>query len=388
MPPYSLAPEAGFRLGHRPVLDGLRGIALLAVFFFHSPLAPYVRGGFLGVDLFFVLSGFLITTLLLQEQADRGTISLKNFYLRRVLRLLPALVALLIVSCVFAHYLLPAAHARSINQAALLTFCYGANWHWLVRVDLNILSHAWSLSLEEQFYLLWPIALVVMLRRRLSRRQMLAVMVLGILGAAGLRAGLYRLLRPSPYASVVTANCLFTRADALLAGCVVGMLACWNKLPRSVQARRLLNGVALVSAVALVVVWVRTAYESTYLYYGGSTLIAVGMAVCIAALVTAPSRLVTRLLSTPALVWTGRLSYGLYLWHFPMWTFVTRLTFKFMPDVNTHGQTPYWPFQIVMTFVLAVVSYYCVEQPFLRLKDRLAQPRPQPADATPTARAA
>jgi peptidoglycan/LPS O-acetylase OafA/YrhL len=383
-----VAPQASFRLGHRPVLDGLRGIALLAVLFHHSPLAAYVRGGFLGVDLFFVLSGFLITTLLLQEHADRGSISLKHFYLRRVLRLLPALVALLLFSCLFAHYLLPAAHAKSIYRAALLTLCYGANLHWLFRVDLNILAHAWSLSLEEQFYLLWPIVLVLLLGRRMSQWRTLVLAVLGMVAAASLRAGLFWMLEPSPYASVVTATCLVTRADSLLAGCLVGMLACWNKLPQSPSSCRVLNGVALAAGATLIVVWVGTPYEATYLYYGGSTLIAAAMAVCVAALVTAPSPFFSRLLSARALVWTGRLSYGLYLWHFPMWTFVTRLTFKFMPDVNTHGIVSYWPFQIIMTFVMAVISFHCVEQPFLRLKERLARPGARHTEPQVSARAA
>jgi peptidoglycan/LPS O-acetylase OafA/YrhL len=212
--------------------------------------------------------------------------------------------------------------------------------------------------------------------------------VLGILGAGTLRMALFTMLSPSPLASVVTANCLATRGDALLAGCLVGMLACWNKLPKSPRSRRSLSSAASVLTAGLIVVWIGTPYGAAYLYYGGSTLIAVAMAIVIAALVTSPPRLLSRLLTNGALVWVGQLSYGLYLWHYPMWTFVTRLTYKFMPDINTHGTASYWPFQLIMTFVLAVISFYCVEQPFLRLKDRLAQRRVTHPEHNVAARAA
>src|SRR5579885_2477102 len=148
-------PPGGFHLGYRPWLDGLRGLAILAVFVYHLQL---ITGGFLGVDVFFVLSGFLITSLLLEEWQRRGTISFPRFYMRRALRLLPAFFAFLLACFVYIVIFRPD-EVAAFRKEALVAACYVSNWPTLHQVPMPTLGHAWSLSLEEQFYFLWPLLL-------------------------------------------------------------------------------------------------------------------------------------------------------------------------------------------------------------------------------------
>ena len=158
-----------FRLGYRPALDGLRGIAILAVLAFHSR-AFFLEGGFIGVDLFFVLSGFLITVLLVQEKAKHGRIDFKAFYIRRALRLLPAMLGLLTALWVATLVLGDrfATDAALMGKVMAVTLAYVPNW--VLAFDLgawpSALTHVWSLAIEEQFYLLWPALLVACLSAR------------------------------------------------------------------------------------------------------------------------------------------------------------------------------------------------------------------------------
>jgi peptidoglycan/LPS O-acetylase OafA/YrhL len=148
------SPATGFRLGYRPALDGIRGVSVLAIMAFHSPLWTFVPNGFLSLDLFFVLSGFLITALLAQEFQRTGTISLRHFYLRRALRLFPALYVLLAACCLYALFWAERGEARLLVKAVVLTFGYCANWYWYFPINMHLLGHTWTLSLEEQYYLL------------------------------------------------------------------------------------------------------------------------------------------------------------------------------------------------------------------------------------------
>ena len=150
-----------FNLGYRPALDGLRGVAVLAVMVYHSGL---IRGGFLGVDVFFTLSGFLITTLLLEEYARTGTLAIGRFYIRRALRLLPALVAFLIFWGGVILTRIPSEYWSVLGGYLLGVLGYVANWLYIYWRPLGVFSHTWSLAIEEQFYLVWPVLLFLLLR--------------------------------------------------------------------------------------------------------------------------------------------------------------------------------------------------------------------------------
>lgn len=358
-------PYAHFRLGYRPELDGLRGLAILAVLIHHSaPLQPYIRGGFLGVDLFLVLSGFLITALLVQEHQRTGSINLKHFYIRRMLRLLPALAVVLAACWLFATFWVTPERAHVIKQAMLLTACYGANCYWCFPIGLDILAHTWSLGLEEQFYLLWPFLLTLMLGLRLRRFTMLALVVLGILVAAALRFVLWQFGGPIGFHAAKTS--LVTRGDSLLAGCLVALLASWSWLPRW---RGWWQFIGWSSAAALLVLCLRAREDAAYFFYGLYTAVAVAGAVLLASLLHAPRGLMQRFLRWPALVGMGRISYGVYLWHFPLLTFVPPVVATLLPPGR---RALYLAFllQIGLSFGIAALSFYWIEQPFLRLKER------------------
>src|SRR5450432_4160027 len=172
---------------HVPALDGLRGIALLGVLFFHANGA--LPGGYLGVDLFFVLSGFLITSLLLAEHRETGRIALSAFWVRRARRLFPALLSLMPAVALYGRYFAKADELKVLRSQALATLAYVANWHaifehrsyWQLFAAPSPLEHTWSLSIEEQFYLVWPLLVVLLLRRGTSRSLLVVSLVLGAL---------------------------------------------------------------------------------------------------------------------------------------------------------------------------------------------------------------
>ena len=307
-----------FRLGYRRWLDGLRGVAILMVLAFHLGLLP---GGSLGVDVFFVLSGFLITTLLVEEWERRGAIRLRSFYLRRALRLLPAFIVLLFI-CGLSSFLLPTAKEAAVRQReVMVAACYVANWPGLHHTGMPLLGHTWSLSVEEQFYLVWPAILCLMLRLKLPRRRILLLVIAGILLSASLRMVLYRLHRvpgPENWANV---SRLYmgsdTRADALLVGCLVGLSAAWGLLPKSRDFALRFRIVALVSAAGLGYMSWASALDHSQYYHGLFTLVALMVAAILVRQLTAPGRANSLLESAP-LVGIGRISYALYLFHMPI----------------------------------------------------------------------
>jgi peptidoglycan/LPS O-acetylase OafA/YrhL len=208
------APEPS-RLSHIAALNGLRGIAILSVMFFHATLSgaggPRPSGGFLGVDIFFVLSGFLITALLLREWQQNGSIALRAFYARRALRLLPALFALMAVIL-----LLPGVFYSSVRpwRDALITTAYATNWVRAFGGEIGFFGHTWSLTIEEQFYVIWPLLLLALLKLRVGRRGILFLVVVGIAVPAVLRVDLW----DGPMSVKRLYYGLDTRFDSLLLG--------------------------------------------------------------------------------------------------------------------------------------------------------------------------
>src|SRR5436190_16230696 len=183
-------PGAPHRFAYRPALDGVRALAVMAVVLFHAGVSV-LPGGFLGVDAFFVLSGYLITSLLLAEYAKRGRISLPGFWARRARRLLPALLVLLVVVAVIGRYVLPDTEIGPLRGDAIAALAYVANWRMIYRgsdyfaqnAAPSLLQHTWSLGIEEQFYWLWPLLMLGLLMMA-KRRAVFAVCTAGILGSA------------------------------------------------------------------------------------------------------------------------------------------------------------------------------------------------------------
>jgi peptidoglycan/LPS O-acetylase OafA/YrhL len=307
------------RRSRYPALDGVRAVAVTAVLVFHGQ-PTWLPGGFLGVDVFFVLSGFLITTLLLVEFRRTGTIRLAAFWGRRARRLLPAMLLVLVAVVMAGRRLLPPEELNALRVDALATLGYVANWRMIFRggdyfartAPASPLQHTWSLGIEEQFYLAWPLLVIVALRWRRGTAGLLALCLGGTVAAAVLSAWLYR---PGQDPARVYYG-TDTRAGALLAGCAVAIVLT-NRRP-SARAGRVLTVAGGVAAAVIAVAIVSARGDLPLLYRGGLTTVAVAVAVWLAHLVTAPRGLTARTLSLPPVAWLGRISYGVYLWHWPL----------------------------------------------------------------------
>jgi peptidoglycan/LPS O-acetylase OafA/YrhL len=360
------------RLGYVPALDGIRGVAITLVVLWHAFHQPV--GGFLGVHVFFVLSGFLITTLLLQEWDGKGSIALGHFYFRRGLRLLPALVAMLL-----AYTGIQAARALVLEPGALdlstalkgvgYSAFYISNVVQASGVVLGVtISHLWSLATEEQFYLLWPFVLVLALRAGAGRR----AITIGLGAAIALVAAnrLYLTLADAPRARLYFAP--DTTFDAILVGCLLGLWFASGRLPRPLRSRRVVLWATLPALAYAAVVVAAAGIESRTLYAVLLLPFVVASAVLVLAAVMEGSP-VARVLAVRPLVFVGRISYSLYLWHTMALVFGRDLLG--LPSLGG----------VALGVAVAAVSYYAIERPFLRLKarDRAAVERPSPAPASP-----
>ena len=366
---------ASFHLGYRRWLDGLRGVAILLVVFFHLQLLP---GGALGVDLFFVLSGFLITNLLVEEWLRRGSISLKRFYLRRALRLLPAFIVLLLVFILHTLLISPPETIAARWHELAVVACYVANWNQVHGATLTLLGHTWSLSVEEQFYLLWPALLCLLLYLKMPRMHILILVIAAILASALLRLGLHHQHRflGTPRIPIIRLYAgLDTRADSLLAGCLAGLVASWNWLPTSRRFIARIKAATLFAVLVLAFCLFKRDLCSSQYYDGLFTVVALMTALLIIRLLVAPSRIGAAILESAPLVFVGRISYGLYLFHAPVIA-------CFGEDSLGWGHLGTTALAFVLSLAAALLSFYLVERPFLRLKDRLGVPAVAPAPST------
>ncbi len=334
---------------YMPGIDGLRAIAVVAVVIYHA--APGILpGGFLGVDVFFVISGYLITCLLLQEWHGKSTIDLGGFWLRRAKRLLPAVGVLLLGLLAFCVVFLPGEVVR-LREDVVASAAYVTNWYLIVDRESyfesfgrpDLLRHLWSLAVEEQFYLIWPIVCLVSLRLG-GAKAAIAVLAGGIFASTALMAALYE---PGSDASRVYYG-TDTRAAALLIGALLAFV--WSPGRRG---SRLLEVEAVIAAVGLVALFLLLKDSSDFLYRGGFLVTAAVTAVVVASL-SARSAL-GRALSWGPLIWIGLRSYSIYLWHWP----VIALT-RPHQDVPIDG-VPLFVFRMVLTLALAAASYRFVE---------------------------
>ncbi|WP_144379114.1 acyltransferase family protein [Mesorhizobium amorphae] len=332
---------------HVPSLDGVRGVALLIVMFAHT--APQVfPGGNIGVDLFFVLSGFLITTILLAEFSKTGSISICSFYMKRALRLLPALFLMVALVIAYAALFTPVELPAALGDVPSVVF-YFYNWHRVAawgKTDLFFgFGHLWSLSVEEQFYILWPLLLLVTLRSRLLFGLVLAV---GITAPACARVLLWE---EGP------ALQLYFRTDLRLDSLMWGATAAWLNLrwnfPRSLSA------IPLFALIFFVVLARYNLLSSGVLYLGGYSVVCFLASIVLIATAQNLSPWLTRILEFSPLCFTGRISYGLYLWHVPV--------FGMLP--HSHSVLANAT-AIALTFAIATCSYYGVEKWFLSRKER------------------
>ncbi|QQS42020.1 MAG: acyltransferase [Acidobacteriota bacterium] len=352
--------EAGkFKLGYQPSLDGLRGIAILAVMAFNGHLL-FMEGGFLGVDVFFVLSGFLITSILLQGYSETSRFDFKNFYVRRALRLLPALLALIVFVVAFALVFESGDRLSNTVTGVIYTLFYVANWAQVPPFPPGIgpLSHAWSLSVEEQFYIVWPLLLFLLLRLR-SRVVLIAAVVAMILASS--IASVLMWNAGVPYLRMYFGSDV--RAHELLIGCLAALMLYWGVFSDKEKLKTAFQILAPLSLAGILFSFFAVSHQTGFVYNGGFALVSLATAVLILGLVLYPSKL-SRVFEFGPLVWIGQISYGLYLWHFPVIEGTRKFFEGSMPPVllSTAG--------VLMSVGVAAVSYYLLELRFLRLKRR------------------
>ncbi len=325
----------------------------------------WAKGGFLGVDVFFVLSGFLITSLLLTEVTTTGRIDLRGFWTRRARRLLPALFVLLAAVAVYARVWAPSTQLGTIRSDALASIFYVSNWKFIFAGTSYFhafqapspLAHTWSLAIEEQWYLLWPIALLALMRvcrgRRGALGGVIAALTLASAGAAAL------LFHPGTDPSRVYYG-TDTRAQALLVGALLAVCMTHPRAHRVLDTGRHRNAMfalGCAGALVLVVMCVRVDSGGAFLYRGGFLVAAVAAA---AVVVAASGRNgFARVFSITPLRMIGAISYGLYLWHWPV-DVVANST-----RTGLSGASLFFA-QVAIATILATVSYVLVERPIRR----------------------
>ncbi|HLI72809.1 MAG TPA: acyltransferase family protein [Acidimicrobiales bacterium] len=363
-----MAPQ---RLRYIAPLDGIRAFAVLAVMAYHGGIG-FMPGGFFGVDAFFVLSGYLITSLLLGEwRADRQ-ISLPGFWARRARRLLPALGVMLLAVACYVRFAVPSGTYPELRLDSLSSLFYFANWHFIVGGENYFaatgppspLLHTWTLSIEEQFYVVWPIVVLVVVRLTRSLTPLFVLCIAGAVASATWAAAIFR-------PGVNETRVYFgtdTHAQCLLvgAGLAVGF-AMWRSAAQtgtgraeaelSPGARRALVALGLIGSAAVAVSWLRLGYPDPFVFRGGTTLVALAVGAVIASAVLVPTGPVGRALGLRPLRFLGTISYGMYLWHFP----VDELA---VTNART-GLNGWWLFaaRTAVTIVLATASYYMIERP-------------------------
>jgi peptidoglycan/LPS O-acetylase OafA/YrhL/cytochrome c-type biogenesis protein CcmH/NrfG len=358
-----MSDSAGSRLvtagDYRPSLDGLRAIAILLVIAYHDRA---LKGGFLGVDVFFVLSGFLITSILLREWGTTGSIQLRKFYLRRFLRLAPALSLFVLGAWAVTHWIQPGLSGQLTGRWAGLALLYVSNLAIAFgrEYPLGEVSICWSLALEEQFYLLWPLSLRTLLRRGLSRNTVALIIAAFVAGALGLR---YLLLARHPGDPGLWLRVYFgpdTRGDGLLMGCLLALLF------RQPPSGRLASATVLGGVVGTGVLAYLASTREIADFVAHPLLFSVSGAAAVLVLLGALTPgLLKRALELPLLVWIGQLSYSLYLWHALSIDLLVR-----EGPIRQHA----------FMFGIAAASHYLLERPVLGLNRRfgaLRRPHPQ-----------
>jgi peptidoglycan/LPS O-acetylase OafA/YrhL len=405
------------RFGFVPALDGLRALSVLGVMLYHGG-APWVSGGFLTIDVFFVLSGFLITSLLLGEWATRLTVKLGQFWTRRARRLLPALLVMLLGVAVYAKVFATAGEFANLRLDSLATLFYVSNWHFIVgnsnyfvnTAQTSPLAHMWSLSIEEQFYIVWPPVVLVMLhlgRRLRPARRLWPVLATAVVGALGSALEM-RLLYTGPSSVMRVYEGTDTRSQDILVGAALAIgMAIWadhrrapspgpGHAPGPARAhpsagtagtipaparhrgfhRRRGPGIKPITAWELdsppvraglqvmgwatlaagLYLWTQLTVPTAFLFDGGYLLYALGVALVIFCAVTAQAGSLARALGNPVFRYVGKISYGTYLWHFPL--------FALLDGSRLHlTGNPLLAIRLASTLVVATGSYYLVEEP-------------------------
>jgi peptidoglycan/LPS O-acetylase OafA/YrhL len=340
------------KITYRPEIDGLRAIAVSAVILYHAQITilghqPF-KGGFIGVDIFFVISGYLITSIILKELVTTGSFSFKHFYERRIRRILPALLFVMLVSLPFAWmYLLPSSFV-DFSKSILYSLGFSSNFYFHYSGQqygaesglLKPFLHTWSLSVEEQFYIFFPIILLITFKY--LRKYFVHILIIGFVVSLGLAEWTTR-----NYPSV-SFYFLHTRMWELLVGSI---LAYFEIINSKRSENKILNSILPISGLLLIVLTI--IFFKTYFPHPSLHSLPAVIGVCLIIWFSDPSGIVSRLLSTKLFVGIGLISYSLYLWHYPIFAFA-RINYLFEIHIL---------FYTIILFILSITSFYFIEKP-------------------------
>ncbi|RIW12282.1 acyltransferase [Algoriphagus lacus] len=328
------------KLGYLPALDGLRGIAIILVLLTHANF-QLGHNGIIGVHIFFALSGFLITTLILEEKHTTGNFSFFRFYKRRFLRLIPALVSLLIIVLLYAVIFQEGSQKNSLIEEiiASLFYFYNIMWIWDIGKETTLLAHSWSLSVEEQFYLVWP-AFLILFQEKLKKWQFILTMFFLLVGSMVVKhIGVVGLI----YNSLIH--------EAIFFGCLAGLTRFFY--PNLYFDWRL--GSILLVFIAFIGIF-PSSFVQVYLTESFVGIFGILTSLIILGLFSLPSNLLTTHLSNPLLVFIGKISYSLYLWHVPI--------FKWFKQYSIFEPWVSFFLKFLITFLLATFSWRVLEVKF------------------------
>jgi peptidoglycan/LPS O-acetylase OafA/YrhL len=332
----------------QPALDGLRTVAVAAVFVAHTD--PRFPNGGLGVDVFFALSGFLITTIVIGDVDQEHQFSYRRFLLRRLMRLGPALLAVIAFS-LLASLVLHGVIGPQSRRAAPFALFYVANWYRAFGGHAGLLAHTWSLGIEEQFYVAWPIILFVAFRRYGRRGVLWAAVVLAVAST------LVRLGLSLDHASDARIyNGTDTEADQILWGCALAIA----RLEFPGALRRL--SVAAIPALVLLIGMMALAEPQAFFFRGGYTLVSICSAVLISSLTLHQAGPLYSFLTLRPVVWLGRISYGIYLWHYPLSLIVRNHVHSVLGVMVVVG---------ALSIAAAAMSFNLIEVPVLKWRERV-----------------
>jgi peptidoglycan/LPS O-acetylase OafA/YrhL len=347
------------KLTYRPEIDGLRAIAVGAVILYHAQITilgyqPF-KGGFIGVDIFFVISGYLITSIILKELVTTGTFSFKHFYERRVRRILPALLFVMLVSLPFAWmYLLPSSFV-DFSKSILYSLGFSSNFYFYYSGQeygaesglLKPFLHTWSLSVEEQFYILFPIVLLITFKY--FRKYLIHILILGFVISLGLAEWGSR-NHPSFNFYVLP-----TRGWELLAGSILAYFEINNAHRNKNKTLNL-----ILPTIGLLLIGHSILFFNDEMFHPSFYTLSPIIGVCLIIWFSSKNELITKILSTKLFVGIGLISYSLYLWHYPIFSFAR---------IKDNTPSEYDKFEwVVLSIILSLISYFFVERPFRNKK--------------------
>ena len=343
------------KLSYRPEIDGLRAVAVCAVILYHAQLSIFesqiFNGGFIGVDIFFVISGYLITSIILKELSQYGKFSFRNFYERRIRRILPALLIVMLVSLPFAWFFLLPHRIVELSETILFSLGFSSNFYFHFEskkygAEDSILIpflHTWSLSVEEQFYIIFPIVLVIIFI--FFKKYLLHIFIIGLIISLGLADW------GSKNYTSFNFYILHARVWELLAGSI---LSSFEIKFGHRSKKNLLNN--LLPLIGIILIFHSIFFYNDEIHHPSLFTLSPIIGVCLIIWYSSKNNFVTKILSTKLFVGIGLISYSLYLWHYPIFSFVVLKGYSL--DDNF---IKIFIFSIV--FIISIFSYFFVEKP-------------------------